>query len=185
METLDEKRKRILGYKKKWRDKNRNRILFERREWRKSNKEFLQKYYQIYREKNRDQIRINNRKYDRRIGNRKKLEKIRTNENYRIAGNLRTRLNIALRNQGGVKKTRHLTDLLGIDYCGFKKYIESLFQEGMTWGNYSRTGWHIDHKLPLISFDLSNKDELSRACHYKNLQPLWASDNLSKGAKII
>jgi hypothetical protein len=29
------------------------------------------------------------------------------------------------------------------------KYIESKFKEGMTWDNYSHSGWHIDHIIPL------------------------------------
>ena len=50
----------------------------------------------------------------------------------------------------------------------------------MTWDNYGT--WHIDHMIPLIS--AKNIDELEALFHYKNLQPLWAVDNLKKGAKI-
>jgi hypothetical protein len=74
--------------------------------------------------------------------------------------------------------------------CFFKKSesrdgLESKFQEGMTWDNWSRTGWHIDHILPLDNFDLADPEQLRRACHYTNLQPLWAKDNLSKGSKYV
>lgn len=63
-----------------------------------------------------------------------------------------------------------------------KKNLESKFQSCMSWSNYSE--WHIDHIFPLSKFDLTNREELVKACHYSNLQPLWASENLSKHAKL-
>jgi hypothetical protein len=53
----------------------------------------------------------------------------------------------------------------------------------MSWENYGLKGWHIDHIKPLEKFNLLDLEQLKRACHYTNLQPLWAEDNLSKGSK--
>jgi hypothetical protein len=70
-----------------------------------------------------------------------------------------------------------------------KKHLESQFRPGMSWENYGRFGWHIDHKRPLSSFDFFNKDgsiniEEIRACMtLDNLQPLWRKENLIKSNK--
>jgi hypothetical protein len=58
-----------------------------------------------------------------------------------------------------------------------------MFTEGMSWDNYGE--WHIDHILPCSSFDLADIEQQKICFNYKNLQPLWAEDNLRKGAKII
>ena len=60
---------------------------------------------------------------------------------------------------------------------------ENKFKPGMAWGNHSKDGWHIDHIVPLASFDLSDPDQVKQACHYSNLQPLWTEENLQKSDK--
>jgi hypothetical protein len=79
-------------------------------------------------------------------------------------------------------KPTNTENLLGCTYIEAKLHIESLFKPGMTWDNHSLHGWHIDHIIPISS--AKTQDELVKLCHYTNLQPLWAKDNLRKGAKL-
>jgi hypothetical protein len=72
--------------------------------------------------------------------------------------------------------------LLGCDLKTFKTYMETLFVSGMTWNNHRKWGWHIDHIMPLEMAKSSKDMEL--LCHYKNLQPLWWYDNLSKSGRV-
>ena len=66
-----------------------------------------------------------------------------------------------------------------------KEHLEKQFKEGMSWENYGFYGWHIDHILPLSSFDLTKAEEQKKAFHYTNLQPLSAKENLQKYSKIL
>lgn len=75
------------------------------------------------------------------------------------------------------------SELLSCTGQELKIHLESLWQEGMTWDNYGFYGWHIDHIKPIASFDLSDPEQVAECFHYSNLQPLWAADNLSKGAR--
>lgn len=58
-------------------------------------------------------------------------------------------------------------------------HIESQFEEGMTWGNNARDGWHIDHILPLRA-DRTTLEETLRRLHYTNTRPLWSDDNMTR-----
>lgn len=78
-----------------------------------------------------------------------------------------------------MEKNISTSKLLGCTFEVAKKHIEMQFTKGMNWGNYGE--WHIDHIKPLASAE--TKEELESLFNYKNLQPLWAKDNLSKGGK--
>lgn len=70
-------------------------------------------------------------------------------------------------------------ELVGCSIDKLKQHLESKFTEGMSWDNYG--DWHVDHIKPCASFDLSDPEQQRLCFNYKNLQPLWAADNLSKG----
>lgn len=94
-------------------------------------------------------------------------------------GRLRARVRAFLKNKNSTK-TSTTKEIIGCSGEQLKVYIESKFQDGMSWEN--RSQWHIDHIVPLAS--AKSLDEVIKLCHYTNLQPLWAKDNLSKGCKI-
>lgn len=140
-----------------------------RAEYRQANKDKHSRYKKEYAKKNQERIR------------ERKKAKRNADPNTKLRLNLRRRINTAIkRSQRAGSAVRDL----GCTIPELKQYLESKFQEGMTWGNWSYRGWHIDHIIPLASFDLSDRDQLLKACHYTNLQPLWAKDNLCKGSKV-
>lgn len=98
---------------------------------------------------------------------------------YRLLGIIRGSLVSALKKQRQKKNTR-TAKLLGCSLEFAKKHIESQFKDGMNWQNMGRHGWHIDHIRPCASFDLSDPSQQAICFHWSNLQPLWASENLSK-----
>lgn len=81
--------------------------------------------------------------------------------------------------RGGYKKNSRTHEILGCDFVFFKSHIEKQFKPGMSWTN--RSEWHIDHITPMAS--ARSESEAVALNHYTNLRPLWANENLSKGAK--
>lgn len=179
-------------YKKDWAVKNHDKIKNSRIKH--QQKLDVKKYMKDYRENNKDKINFQKRMWAKnnpekilksRIKNKSKRNKwlkfrLRNDINFKLSVYLRNRLNSALR--GNIKNGSSVKDI-GCSLEEFKIYLESKFKPGMTWKNWSRSGWHIDHIRPLSSFDLTNREHFLEACHYTNLQPLWAVDNLKKGAK--
>lgn len=96
---------------------------------------------------------------------------------FRLANRFRTRLRDAIRENYRKGST---VELLGCAILELKKHLEKQFQPGMTWNNWSPDGWHIDHIRSLAEFDLQDIEQLKCACHYTNLRPLWAKDNLAR-----
>lgn len=140
-----------------------------------------------HKKKNRDRIneldranwRANHAKRIER--QRKNRSRLRLNVRFRILESLRARVTRAMRRE---YKSDSTLSLLGCSIESFKLYIESKFECGMSWENYGRTGWHIDHIIPCALFDLSKPDHQRRCFHFSNLQPLWAVDNMRKGKSI-
>jgi hypothetical protein len=110
----------------------------------------------------------------------------RTDKSYAIGVNLRARVGQALRTYPATQSasvTAWIRDLLGCTISELITYLQSKFLPGMSWENYGRKGWHIDHIRPLSSFDLTDVEQRLVAFHHRNLQPLWAGDNMRKGGR--
>lgn len=119
---------------------------------------------------NREHYLATSRAYD--------AKQLAENLQRRISKNLRHRLRKAMLGETrGISAVRDL----GMSIPEFRAYIASLFKPGMTWDNYGE--WHLDHKKPLAAFDLTDDSQVRTACHYTNLQPLWALENQRKHAK--
>lgn len=97
--------------------------------------------------------------------------------NYRIGNAVRE----ALR---GRKSGRRWETLLGFTLTDLMAHLERQFTEGMTWENMGE--WHIDHIRPLASFSFESPGcaDFGAAWALSNLRPLWAYDNMSKGARV-
>jgi hypothetical protein len=139
----------------------------------------------LWREKNKAKIAEYNKMYSQQ--NRKELTKKSCELNkirrkidpaYVLMRRERVRVYDALK---GIRKAARTETLLGCSYDFFRGYIEGKFVENMGWHNMGE--WHIDHIRPLCSFDLNDVEQQKQAFHYTNQQPLWAMDNLKKGAK--
>jgi len=98
---------------------------------------------------------------------------------FRLKSNYYRRLNHALK---GVGRKDTALALLGCSVEEFRAHLENQWLPGMSWENYGMDGWHVDHVRPCASFDLLDPEQLRECFHFTNLQPLWAEDNLAKGA---
>lgn len=98
---------------------------------------------------------------------------------FRLEQNCRNRIRSFLKTVN-IRKNKQTADLLGAEWNAVRGYIEAQFQDGMTWENHGNAGWVIDHRIPLAS--AKTEVELITLFHYKNLQPLWAAENLAKSS---
>lgn len=160
----------------------------KRREYYLSNKKKELEYAKKYQKQNPSVARKANTKW----GSNNKDRVRETQRNYaklqrtidpmfRLADSLRARTRAALKAKR-FNKISKLELYLGCSCSELKDYLESKFQPKMTWDNHGLKGWHIDHIIPLSS--ANSTEELYKLCHYTNLQPLWAKDNIKKSNKL-
>jgi hypothetical protein len=108
---------------------------------------------------------------------------LKKNPSARFAANLRSRLHIALR-VSMLRKSNHTLKLLGCSIIELLSHLRDQFEPGMTFENYGKAGWHVDHIKPCSSFDLNDPKQQKKCFHWSNLQPLWAEENYSKSDKV-
>lgn len=167
-------------YNQEYYERNKQTISTQKKKYRKKNLRRIKQYKKLYYLQNREKILQYNSSRRQEI-NEYTNEKRKTDLNFRLSHSLRSRLLNAIRNNQ--RKGSAVRDL-GCSIGDFKLYIESKWLDGMTWENYGRDGWHLDHIIPLAYFDLSKRKQFLKACHYTNYQPLWAKDNIGKGKSL-
>lgn len=165
-------------------DKLRNQFP-ERKLWKKKayikNRDKILSQNKLSREKNIDKIKARIKSQEHKTKRNLYLKEKRKDPNFLIIKSLRDRLSKTIKSQGTYKSNKTL-DYVGCNKEQLKNHLESLFVIGMSWNNYGK--WHIDHIYPLSKIDLSQESNIRKVMNYKNLQPLWASDNVRKSASI-
>ena len=161
---------------KRWKSKNKEKVKEYKKRWRSLKSSKIKS--KEWRSQNKDKIVAQRLRY-LKSGKRSLYEKNKKNNDllFAIKHRMRSRICVFLKRSGYSKQSK-TQDMLGCDWSYLKAHLESQFVDGMSWEN--RSLWHIDHIIPLAS--AKSVEEVIKLCHYTNLQPLWAEDNLRKGA---
>lgn len=143
------------------------------------NKDRINSARRLWSNRNRDKINERNRLLPASVKSAKRKKAKLNNPILGVRENLRKRIRQVLKankwSYVGLKST-----LVGCSGKFLRLHLEAQFTEGMSWENYGK--WHIDHVIPLSS--AKTKEEMELLCHYTNLQPLWALENIKKSNKI-
>jgi len=164
-------RERQLAAQKIFRENNPDIIIERRRKHYAENRDKVLAANKAYRDSNKETVRSISAEW-----HRKKFKECPV---YAISIRYRSRVRRAIR-VAGFDKNSGTGKLLGCTWEHLKSYLEERFSPGMGWHNMK--DWHIDHIIPLSS--AKTIDELGKLCHFSNLQPLWAEDNIRKGASM-
>ena len=132
-------------------------------------KKTTQKLARRYKELNREKVSKEQTKWER-----KKAER---DPSFLLVKKVRNRIQNALRKIGQVKDETTM-ELVACQAQDLKEHFESLFTDDMSWDNQGE--WHVDHIRPCASFDLNDKDQWMVCFNWRNLQPLWQSENTRK-----
>lgn len=135
---------------------------------------------ELYREYGRRYIAANPEKIaeSRRLAR----QKFRSNPKNRLSGAMAAGVRDALKG----RKVKRTFEILGYSPEELMAHLEKHFLPGMTWENYGRNGWHVDHVIPLSAFNFETYEhvDFTRAWALSNLRPLWEPDNIRKHAKL-
>lgn len=156
--------------------KNGHKHKKRRKERDNENADKLKEYSRNYYIENKDKIRESRREYYRLY-----MRKKRQDPEFKMKCRMRYMLRRVLEKTNGEKLSMSET-MIGYTSLELKQHIESRFLEGMSWDNYG--DWHIDHILPMKWFIDEGLTDPKLINALSNLQPLWAEDNVRKGASV-
>lgn len=146
-------RKRRAAEARAWREKNHDRQVALTRAWRAKHQDHLQEWARHYRR-----------------------AKYRSSPEFKLGITLRNRLGRLLR--GNPRRGSFVRDL-GCSVVELRRHIEKQFAADFAWANWGAL-WELDHIRPLVSFDLTDRDQFLAACHYTNLRPLGIEQHRAK-----
>lgn len=143
------------------------------------NRELRLQQMRAYREANRDVLLAAQRKRSRK----EFAERYGSDLQFTLTHRVGALLRVSLRHR---RKSKRMVELLGFTLDEFKAHLEAQFTKGMSWAEFMAGRIHIDHVIPVASFNITSDscNEFVACWSLANLRPLWAKDNLSKGARI-
>ena len=168
------RKEKVLIKNKAWRLAHPEKFATYARKWREKNKQKHREAVRRWREKNRAKINLAQKLWQRRRAQDPVYRAHRA-----ARANAYRSIRMAILRNPSEKRRKKIAAILGCSIENFRSWIEARFKPGMSWKNYGL--WHIDHRAPLAwAKDL---DGIIKCCHFTNLAPLWAKENMSKGAR--
>lgn len=168
----------IKERQKKYYQENKEKISENKEKYKNNNKKKLRESSRRYRENNKEKVLNSNRIYKER-----KKECVI----FKLTQTIRSAITKSLKRNEFTKNLK-TKDIIGCSFEEFKLYIESKFEDWMTWenhgiytGKYNET-WQLDHIIP-ISHAIT-EDDVYKLNRFDNFQPLCSMKNLEKSNKF-
>ena len=161
---------KCINDKKSYYQENRIRKIKEQREYYLKNKDARGEYNKKYHKQNKEVLLVKNNTWKR--------NKRKESSRYRLYNNMSTSFHAVLKKNKNFKKWGKFVNYTVDELI---THLESKFTTGMTWANYGKTGWHVDHIIPQSFFKWDTCDHPAfKACwDLSNLQPLWATREIA------
>lgn len=194
-----EVKEKLVTYRKEYYNNNKDIIAKKTKEHyeKPEIKEKIKARGKTYREKNRDIINAKNFNYRHNPVNKSKYNiyhqeyqknKIKKDTFYKLIRLMRQRTYVLIKDYK-MAKYKKTIELLGAP--NREAVLNHLQNTAINNGylnfdinNYDSNKYHIDHIIPVDSFDLTKEEEQRKAFHYTNLQILLAKVNIKKSNKV-
>lgn len=173
------KKEQVLLY----REANLDVVKQKVNEYRKDNLSTAKEYNKKWREENKEYKKIKDKEYSYKYKSKRNENhnfRMKNDILYNISHVIRGLIQKSIKSTGYTKKSKTY-EILGCSFEEFKIYLESKFEDWMSWDNRGlyngelNYGWDIDHIIPVSS--AKSEEEIIKLNHYTNLQPLCSYVN--------